>query len=106
VASTARREWTPNTRATLFLIVKCVGRFSSEKSWLISWLMLADICKKLAVKLADTWLLIDNSQVPHNPLKPNRNPLAEFQHFSQKKISWLLYQPGTASNRPERRRNG
>jgi len=45
--------------------------------------MLADIRKKLAVKLADTWLLFDNSQVPRKLLIYNTKPRADRQKINQ-----------------------
>jgi len=53
--------------------------------------LLADTRKKLAVKLADTWLLFDNSQLCCKPMITNRKPGADFQQIDQEKNSWLLY---------------
>ncbi|MEN2789425.1 hypothetical protein ABC974_07305 [Sphingomonas oligophenolica] len=51
-----------------------------------SWLLWAGTARKLAVMLAVSWLLFDNSQPGRNHLKGSQKPRFEIQHNSQQII--------------------
>ncbi|WP_343888328.1 hypothetical protein [Sphingomonas oligophenolica] len=56
----------------------------------VTWLMLAVPAQKLAVMLADSWLLSDNSQPGCKRLKLIRNSRPEIHHNSQQKNSFEI----------------
>jgi len=45
--------------------------------------VLRETARLLAVKLADTWLLFNNSQIPRNHMETSRKSSCKIQHNSQ-----------------------